>query len=540
MATAESHEFLIQCQNGEIVFVPSNQGKAIKTRCRHFRYLLGLGISTPPSSASTTNGGESTKKSSDDYVQGRIVKKESWNIGTARHIIELLTQGTTWIPNDSKRFEALKGACAEIDMPGLCLGSMINYHDILDQASTLKFFDLASATHKYQFQFYGVVQSWQWIHLLHKGILLLPKRKSQQILMLTVAPPTDGTTELPTSAKSPNIVTKLGGKPNQQRLAKCDELCSEFSVFNGASTGSSKIQSLLLILDVLSRGRKHTNRNIANVGGNTNVKEPKKVPRQPVSGFTEEYKIVYKNLIGGLDEEDLNMMWRLTSASYTIAVPEEEQYLVEPRRILGPRIHHDLDGTSHTKVTESSSTASSTSQAEDASSVHSTSTSSDPHNHVHVRFDGDCHYGPHRYQTRTLTSTSFMILRHLFEPVNTSTIVEGDGGQLSANRHHRHLRSHLPASLILYDLSPDTIGRFLNSVATVNAMNTPGPTITDIGWDFYVPKHLQQLSSPPKASFLFYFGGTSDQVHQVLDLLSDYSRSAIVEGLGDFKFNQCV
>jgi len=578
-----SHEFLIQCQDGQMVFVTSNQGKAIKTRCRHFRYLLGLSIMA--SAANNAKAGDdgatcTTTKTKQDYIEDRVVKKESWTIGTTRHIIELLTQGTTWIPNDYKRFEALKDACAEIDMPGLCLGSMINYHDILDQTSTLKFFELASATHKYQFKFSGVVQSWQWIHLLHKGILLLPARKTQQVLMLTVAPPTDGTTELPTSAKSPKIVTKLGGPPNHQRLAKCDELCSEFSVYSGGGnsggSGRSKIQALLLILDLLSKGRQHSyiDDSRGKIGAATGKEakqssfssSSKKPTRQPtLSSFTEEYKVVYKTLIGSLNEQDLNMMWRLTSSSYTLSRPEEERYLLHdfPQSMLGASSgsdhhhhHHggNMDRSNHTKITEVSTSSSSSSSADNSSTSHnddtaslpSTSSSSDDPVHVKFEHTEEYHDHPERYQVRTLTGSSFMILRHLFEPVNNV-----ECGELTAanktKSHSSFARSHLPASLILYDPSPDTLGRFLNAVATANAMNSSGSIVTDIGWDFCASPSTPSPSTPSstkstsmKLSFLFFFGGTSEQVHQVLEYLSDYSRSAIVEGLGDFNFIQRV
>jgi hypothetical protein len=549
---AASHEFLIQCKNGEMVFVPSNQGKAIKTRCRHFKYLLGLSIMTTNSSTTIT-----TTKTQDDYIEDRIVKKESWSIGTARHIIELLTQGTTWIPNDYKRFEALKNACKEIDIPGLCLGSMINYHDILDQASTLKFFELASATHKYQFQFCGVVQSWQWMYLLHKDILLLPKKKSQQVLMLTVAPPTDGTkADLPTSSsRSTKIVTKLGGPPNHQRLAICDELCSEFSVYSGtgSSSGSNKIQALLLILNVLSKGRVCSNGggNTEDINGGTTKESRlstslKKVARHPSPSSMEEYKIVYKTHIGGLSEQDLNMMWRLTSASYTIALPEERRYLVEKSHraravALGgtnPAKYHgvgddenNMTDTNHTRVTEVSTSSNSSSHDEDVASFESVPSSTA--DHLRVRFDTDTnHEEQQRYQIRTITGNSFMILRHLFEPVN-STVEEGEDVLPKHHSRHQNLKSCLPASLILYDPTPDTLGRFLNAAATVSAMNSSGSIVTDIGWDFLVPPSLSR-----SLSFIFFFSGTSDQVHQLLEFLADYSRSAIVEGLGDFNFNQ--
>ena len=135
-STSSTHEFIVECENGERIYVPSMQGELIKSRCRHFRVSLGssgdgvLIVGGPDSDGNTKEQEDKSKR------DNRILAKETWSSRTARHIIELLTEGTTWIENDHRRFIELSRACGEINVH-LCLGSPINYHDILDRASTL-------------------------------------------------------------------------------------------------------------------------------------------------------------------------------------------------------------------------------------------------------------------------------------------------------------------------------------------------------------------------------------------------------------------
>ena len=37
---SSTHEFLLECENGERIYVPSSQGMIIKSRCQHFRFSL--------------------------------------------------------------------------------------------------------------------------------------------------------------------------------------------------------------------------------------------------------------------------------------------------------------------------------------------------------------------------------------------------------------------------------------------------------------------------------------------------------------------
>ena len=134
------------------------QGKLIKCRCRRFRVSLGssgdgvLIVGGPDSDGNTKEQEEKSKR------DNRILAKDTWSSRTARHIIELLTERNTWIKNGHRRFIELSRACEEINVR-LCLGSPINYHDILDRASTLWFFQLIDAQ-KFQFKLAGSITSW--------------------------------------------------------------------------------------------------------------------------------------------------------------------------------------------------------------------------------------------------------------------------------------------------------------------------------------------------------------------------------------------
>jgi len=294
-SSTSNHEFIIHCKNNERIYVPSMQGKLIKSRCSYFRLLLrsGGGIihmdNNSEDDADTTTGGSSStsinsKKTTTTTAttttattkkdDNRILTKETWSSRTVRQLIELLTEGTTWIENDHEQFEELSRACEEVDVR-LCLGSLINNHDILDRASTYRFFQLRNIQ-KYKFKLMGKIQSWQWMNLLQKGILLLLESK---VLMFTVSPPSDGTRHLPTtsSSTSSKIVTKIvgsstssstsssssssssvgGRRPKQQRLLKCDDLYSEFCVYSERS----KINVLYTILSLCSIRNSNSNSN---------------------------------------------------------------------------------------------------------------------------------------------------------------------------------------------------------------------------------------------------------------------------------------
>jgi hypothetical protein len=501
-----SNEFIIQCKNGEMIFIPNGQGRVIKSRCRHFRFLLSTGRG-----GHIIVGGDEKKDDDDD--DNRILKKDNWTIGTARHVIELLTDGTTWIENDQRRFVELAKACEEIEVR-LCLGSMINYHDILDQASTYKFFDLINID-KYQFKLQGIVKSFQWMHLLHKGILLLLKSK---ILMITVAPPTDGTAELPTSAKSSKIVTKLSPSvPNQDRLTKCDDLYSEFCVYSNGC----KINALLTILDLLSKTNFKEEMTTTNVvvdkAQNSTNKEHQHQQRKMLTAgprAPEQFKIVYKTRIGSIEVEDLNMLWRLTSASYTLSTPEERQYMIHCPTLKDDAVastqRQESGDTVHTPETEDNTDGSSNSGRTITSydSVHSES-----HSPIQASTPPATATAPTptpdvKYQFRTLTGTSCMVLKHLFDPLNNATTTK------TATTNNVGVdESQLPALIMVSNPTPDTLGRFLNAASHTSGICSS----TEIGWDV--------VSS---TSTIFYVATTTQTVKEIVNYLADYSSSAIV------------
>jgi hypothetical protein len=494
------NEFVIQCQNGDMLFVANAHAKIIKARCRHFRLLLATGqgghVFVPVPNASGNKKNDQPEQQTPKVVKedGRILHKETWSIGTARHVIELLTEGTTWIENDHRHFRSLSKACEEIDVK-LCLGSLINYHDILDQDSTFRFFDLISLRN-YQFKFQAVVTSWQWMHLLHRGILLLPKSK---VLMITVAPPNGGTPLLPTSPQS--TTTKISPSlPNQQRLAKCDTLCSEFCVY---STHGSKINALLAILDFLSKSK---------TDDATTTTEAKKAKRKMAKGMMmpEQFQVVYQTRIGSIEPEDLNMLWRLTSASYTLSTLEERQYL--PKTLPVATKPESDDPTTPTLAT-----ASNTSNEDDE---HSLTSHEEPSSLPNPASDRDSPTplaampatpvmptlpsSTDRYQFRTITGTSCMVLQHLFAPLN------------SADKD-----SLLPASLVVSNPSPDTLGRFMNAAAHAKRKKTKGSNTTTatVGWDIAYGGQM-----------VFYVSSSTKEIKDVVEYLSDYNHSAIVNG----------
>ena len=436
----------------------------------------------------------------------RILAKETWSTRTARPIIELLTEGTTWIENDHRRFIELSRACGEINVH-LCLGSPINYHDILDRASTLRFFQLIDAQ-KFQFKLAGSIKSWQWMHLLQNGILLLLKSK---VLMLSVAPPSEGSEQLSKIAAS---------VPRQQRLSKCDELYSEFYVYSERS----KINTLYTIMDLLSSSK-------------TERKTDKALPRnRSASAHPEEsIKIVCKTRISGLEEQDLNMLWRMTPASYTLSTTEEQSFLQSDDTIPTAEyqcVDLSLDdvqiGEDSATVTSTSSTSSETTDHEsidktgNMSSSHDTPTYSSPYSPSTLSTASSL---SSKYESRTITGTSFMVLKHLFDPMNH--FERSSSAENSAP-------SILPACLLISNPSPDTLGRFLNASAAVSGSSEM--TTSEIGWDI--------ASSPSingKNNTIFFLSSTCQHVKEILDYMADYSKTSVV-GKADFRLKQrrCV
>merc|ERR1712238_610043 len=68
-----------------------------------------------------------------------------------------------------------------------------------------------------------------------------------------------------------------------------------------------------------------------------------------------------------------------------------------------------------------------------------------------------------RFQSRTITASSFIVLKHLFQPMNVST-----NNSLSSDNDNRAKfdPSLLPACIMISNPTPDTLGRFINASAT--------------------------------------------------------------------------
>jgi hypothetical protein len=398
------NEFVVECKGGEMVFVTAVQGRAVKTSCHFFRDRLIA-----------------------DSVQGdgRIVRMSEWSVATVRRLIEILTTGSTWIENDASCFSELLNTAKEAGID-LRLGSLINYHDILDKEGTQKFFNMFNLE-KYQFKLRATVKSSQWMHLMKKGVLLLLKSK---VLMVKIA------------SKNANRSQKRGS-PSNERLAKCDSICSEFCVY-----ANGNVNALLAIMDVLS---------------------PAHTPKEKVVRNTqeEEFKLVFKTSAGYLPQEDLDMLWRITTSSYTMSTVEEQGYL-------------------YSKPEKSDASSSSNGASESAAPTNSTA----------LALVGQALPSKQKeYQCRSMTGTSFLVLKHLFDSVNT------DDGDLSA-------------SLVVKAPTPDTLGRLINATRQCQEH--------DLGFN------LEQN--------VYFAATTSREMKHVLAYLADYSSSAIVAG--DFKMSE--
>jgi hypothetical protein len=487
-----THDFILECDNGERIYVPSMQGMVIKSRCRHLMLTLETNRTN-----NLSWGGSDFDSVSREH-EHRIITKEKWALRTARHIIELLAEGITWIENDQNRFVELLRACDEINVR-LHLGSPINHHDVLDPASSLRFFKLVD-DQNYRFQLAGRIKSCEWIYLIQKGILL---HLNSTVLMLSATPSAERSED---------------SNARQQRLSKCDDLYSEFSVYSNRST----INALYTILGVLSSNE-------------TNSKKEKGFSGSR-SATEESIQIVCKTVSGGLSERDLNMLWRMTSSSYTLSTPEEQrllqsdetQYPAEHRRKNPPmgdiRICKDpsADSSENTALTDTSESTETThrecNQDDDGSSHESSS--QDSHTYAPPSKPAD---PPIKHEIRTITGTSFVALKHMFHPVNRS-----DNCSSAQNRDP----SLLPACLSIANPTPDTLGRFLNACA-VTPNKISYETTAKIGYDI-LPS---SSSTNGKSGMMFFVSNTSQRVKEILDCMADYSGTSVV-GDADFRLEQ--
>eukprot|EP00536_Pseudo-nitzschia_multiseries_P010571 jgi/Psemu1/67489/estExt_Genemark1.C_3270030 len=622
------HAFLVECNNGEQIYVPSWKGRLIKARCRHFRMALGrhsgsctLVVGVGNSSNSTINSTISNSEEKTDLATGsetetyvlnnRVLHKKNWSPRTARHIIELLTDGNTWIEHESKhhrRFVELLKACDELSVR-LCLGSVINYHDVLDPANSLRFFQLSGNTSLHRFRLTGTITSWQWVQLLRSGVLL--HLNSTRVLMLS-------------SRESDN----LSERRTQQRLSKCDDLYSEFSVYSEKST----MNTLYTIFDLLSTtGLSNQTQKIERRG---NKNEHRSGP-SAVRSFDESFRIIFRTQKGALREDDINNLWRMTSASYTLSTPDESGFLLQLHRnrieelplVPPPSNNHpnqppappprpphmDLlerenngidendddddddddndnddddnndDKCDETSVVSGASTVSSYTAADsyldDNESVDELPTRNIPVRHPTppsatgigaLPFppssvtDAD-HHPNHEsrrcqptFETRTITGTSLVVLKHLFDPINN---IPNHRHRFEPNlQRHSQIKysnpsdmspSLLPACLSISNPTPDTLGRFLNACTRIlgsgSISHSEGAGGTAAAASIIIPK-IGYRFVPPLASSttkgkldavgtVFFVSGTSRSIKEVLAHMADYSQTSIV-GDADFELEQ--
>jgi hypothetical protein len=449
-------DFIIECNNQEMVFVTSAQGRAVLSRCHYFRdcFLSGW-----------------------DETEDRILKIPDWSLGIARRLVELLTTGSTWIENDASCFSELVQAAEHVSVE-LRLGSLINYYDILGKEDTTKFFNMLDLE-KYQFKFQATVKSWQWLELMRRGILLLLKAK---VIMVKAAP---------------KIAHKAETRPapTKERLTKCDGIRSEFCVY-----ADGKMNVLLTMLDILNPA--------------TTSEEKKKRHTDP-----EEIRIVYLSKIYSLRQEDLDMLWRVTSSSYTIAPSEDRKYMESHWRVdefLKQRTAAHQENDNHSIVHELPVKNESIGERLVCSKPKPTAVAGTigskplttgkgrgrppiPKTIAPVKSD-DIETSKKATSTsdelhcRTISCNSFLVLKHLFDAIN-----EED--------------EDFPASLIVKAPTPDTLGRLINACRAC-------------------PDERNELGIDIKRN-TYFATKSSKEVKAMLNYLADYSSSAVVKG--DFK-----
>ena len=138
---------------------------------------------------------------------------------------------------------------------------------------------------------------------------------------------------------------------------------------------------------------------------------------------------------------------------------------------------------------------------------------------------------PSKFQYRTITTTSLMVLKHLFEPMNSLS----EGSSSSSGEAAKLNPSLLPACILISNPTPDTLGRFLNASAVVANGNISDGSINEIGWDILPPSPTTNSGK----STIFFVSNTSQYVKGIVDYMADYSNTSVV-GESDFTLKQHV
>jgi hypothetical protein len=289
------------------------------------------------------------------------------------------------------------------------------------------------------------------MELMKRGILLLLKSK---VIMVKTAPKV-----IPKSQRK--------ASPTTERLTKCDSICSEFCVY-----ANGNVNALLTIMDTLSPV--------------TTSEEKMARQAQP-----EEFKLVFKTRVDSMSHDDLEMMWRITAATYTTSTEEEQGYLKPNRAATGGQSSTPIEAPSLKKNTTMPSKNTRCKSAVSSSAIIPVAESIKT-----PKLTKPSTPKPAKYHCRTLTCTSFLVLKHLFDSVNS----DEKGGSR--------------ACLIVTAPTPDTLGRLVNATRTSQDH--------ELGFD------LERDA--------LFASKTGSEIKQMLEYLADYSSSAVV--LGDFKLTE--
>lgn len=452
------NEFIVECKDGQGVFVTASQGILIKARCRYFHSEL------------LANGSD------------QVVRKPNWDIGTIRHIIELLSSGSTCIPNDETSFLPLQSVADELGID-IRLTSLINQHDILTKVSTDRFFPMINDEYL-QFNICATVTSAQWTRLLKKGILLLMQ---QSVLRVKFVPTDDDAIS--------NNESQSG--PSTQRLQACDSLCSLSKVY-----AKGNFKALVTILDIIS------------------PVSPKQRAIQRTK--REIYKIVFKTLCGSESPEDLEQLMRISTSSYKKSNCVEVQYLKAVPATMSSLVDKDeenpqfSDSKALVVAFEQKQKILTTPTSKEVTTIPEIATNA---NNVPEIVSTDVEtqnssMNQKQHQTgfehRTLSGQSFLVLKHMFDVLNP--YCDGDN-QSDANDDGLDGIDDdegLPACLMVANPTPDTLGRFINAAISEKC---------SIGFD------LQDNC--------FFISSTTYIIATVLTNLADYNATAVVQGFFD-------
>lgn len=353
---SHSNEFVIQCQNDEMVFVTAEEGKRILRRCRPLRELI---------------------VECHQHEGSQILRQPLWTTSNVRRLIELLSVGRTWVENDVDVFGGFQKTSEELSLD-IRLTSLINYQDTLSASQTRNFFELLNIE-KYQFKLHAALKSEQWISLYNAGILLMSKSK-----LLSVRLGEGDNTELPT----------------KERLDRCDSLPSDFCVY-----ASGNMQAIFGIMNLLAPRTKSQTKSRQRL---RKVEEAhiKIVCKIRLGSLRQaDLAILWRMTDCSFTMSSVDDQLYLDSfQKESDAVPLEP-----PKEVNGGPSKREED------ITEVSSSSSTSDPVYISSASIPTSNSSGDTVHVATMHSSDA---GEEYICRTLSGKSFLALSHLMESIN--------------------------------------------------------------------------------------------------------------------------